>query len=204
MKTKKILIIDDNKDILNGLGELCQLKNWEPYLATNVPDALVLFNTEEIDLVIIDYHMPMINGLIGVKKIRDISADVPIIVLTVDETQALADEFMLCGATDFALKPIKIPDFLARINVHLTYSKKSNKIEQNYVKGVSIPTLESIEQFMKSADCDLTIDEIAEGTKYAYQTVNRYVNYLIEIKRAEVTQRCGKTGRPKLKYHWIN
>ncbi|SDK90885.1 response regulator [Natronincola ferrireducens] len=202
---EKILIIDDNKDILQGLGEICKLKNWEPHLANNVNKGLAVLKAETIDIIIIDYHMPLINGLIGVKKIREIYKDIPIIVLTVDEDQELADKFLLAGANDFALKPIKIPDFLSRISVHLRHSKvhQGHKIQQQYPKGINEYTVEAIKEYMKNKKEAMTIDEVSEATGYAYQTTHRYINYLIEVNVVEIAQSIGKRGRPKQKYRYI-
>lgn len=204
---KNILAIDDNNDILKGLGEICKLKGWQPFLASDVSEGLKLFNDEQIDLIIIDYHMPIVSGLVGVIKIREISDDVPIIVLTVEEGQALADAFLEAGASDFALKPIKVPDLISRISVHLKYSqlnKTKKVVHRKLVKGINNTTLEAIEDFMNKEKLELTINEVSEGTGYAYQTVHRYLNYLIEIKVVEITHSSGKKGRPTLVYRIIS
>ncbi len=202
---KNILSIDDNKDILIALGEICKLKGWKPYLANNVGEGLAIFKDENIDMVIIDYHMPIESGLVGVKKIRSISTEVPILVLTVDEDQTLADSFIEAGASDFALKPIKVPDLISRINVHLKYVQlnKPNKVHRKLVKGINNTTLEVIENYMKEINDELTINEVSKGTGYAYQTVHRYLNYLIEIDVVEISHSSGKKGRPTLLYRIV-
>ena len=52
--------------------------------------------------------MPGINGVEGVQMLRALSHTVPIIVFTIDESQEVADQFLQAGASDFALKPIKL------------------------------------------------------------------------------------------------
>ena len=51
--------------------------------------------------------------------LRALSHTVPIIVFTIDESQEVADQFLQAGASDFALKPIKAPDIISRIKLHL-------------------------------------------------------------------------------------
>lgn len=207
---KKILIVDDNKDILFALSEICNYKGWIPYTASNVEKGIEIFKDNHIDLIIMDYHMPVINGMLGVKLMRSLSEDVSIIVLTVEESQEIADAFIEAGANDFALKPIKAPDLISRLSVHLNTSKSekanSKKVTseyKEYTKGISVKTLEIIEEFMIKADESLTMANISKGTGLAYQTVHRYLQHLVDHKIVELEQNYGKVGRPKQYYKWI-
>lgn len=199
---KKILVIDDNEEILYALSEILTFKKWQPYTANSVKKGLEIFKAEAIDLVIIDYHMPVLNGMYGVKKIRHISKDVPIIVLTVEESQEIADEFIAIGASDFALKPIKAPDLLSRLAVHLAKSKPTRK-QYKYAKGISQSTLSIIEAYMTATNEDMTLNVIAKETGLAYQTVHRYLHYLVQEKVVALDQCYGKVGRPKQYYKWL-
>lgn len=201
---KKILAIDDNTDILEAIGEMCELKNWKAYLASNVDAGVKIFESNDIDLVIIDYHMPIVNGITGVKKIRKRCKHVPILVLTVNEDQDLANSFLENGASDFALKPLKVPDLISRISVHLKYSEKAEQTsaETEYVKGINKKTLEKIKGSIMDSDTDLTMEEVSNRSGYAYQTVHRYISYLVETGLVEITHSSGRLGRPKNKYRW--
>jgi len=201
---KKILIIDDNEEILFALSEICNYKGWMPVTASNVEQGIELYKTHDVDLIIIDYHMPIINGMIGVKLIRALSKAIPIIVLTVEESQTIADAFIEAGASDFALKPIKAPDLIARLSVHLNrYKHEDEKVDyKTYTKGISISTLEIIESFMMDKSEQLTISEISKETGLAYQTVHRYLQHLVEHKAVEQEQVYGKIGRPKQYFKW--
>ena len=102
-KKVTILCIDDNEDICFSLKTLFQTQGWNTVTAGNVRDGLAVFRQAHPQLVLIDYHMPGINGLEGVKLIRALSNGVPIIVLTIDENQEVANAFLEAGASDFAL-----------------------------------------------------------------------------------------------------
>jgi two-component system response regulator DctR len=102
----------------------------------------------------------------------------PILVLTVDERQELADQFLTAGATDFALKPIKAPDLISRINVHLRYrghtvantkvagvgqtGERARRLAQSLpdISGVNRPTLFTVLEALVRARNPLTAAEV--------------------------------------------
>lgn len=109
-----ILCIDDEEQICFALEALFRLQKWNVVTARSVEKGLLAFREFQPDIVLIDYHMPGINGVEGVKMLRQLSSTVPIIVFTIDESQAVADAFLEAGASDFSLKPIKAPDLVSR------------------------------------------------------------------------------------------
>lgn len=200
---EKILIIDDNKDILFSMKAICDFQKWDSVLCTNVKDALEKLKEEQPDIILIDYHLPIINGIEGVKMIRQIDKDTPIIVLTVEEDQKIANKFIESGACDFALKPIKAPDIISRIKVHIrlkNISKDSNKSNYEYAKGISAETLEKIMDFMKNNNKFISLNQISKETGLAYQTVHRYLQYLEDKNLVDIEFKYGKLGRPRKKY----
>lgn len=204
----KILMIDDDEQILFALREVCQYQNWTPLLAQDVVQGLELFRSEKPELVLIDYHLPKINGIKGVRMLRDLDGHVPIIVFTIDESQQVADQFIEAGASDFALKPIKVPDIISRINLHIRLLESKRKLEnwshEQRPKGIGEETLELIESCMKRLEDYWTVEEIAKVTGLAQQTAYRYLQYMVSENRVEVRQCYGKVGRPKQKYRLHN
>lgn len=201
--SNKILIIDDSEDILFAISEFFKLKDWEAFTVLNVEEALKFLNSREknIDIIIIDYNLPYINGIMGVKLIRQINPTVPIIALTIEGEEKIAEKFFEVGANDFAIKPIKVLDLYSRVNVHLKNSMK-NKEDFNleYRKGINENTILLIEEKLKNIKEYITVEEISEITGLAPKTTNRYMNYLVEIKKADMQIIYGKIGRPKNKY----
>ncbi|MBQ2738713.1 MAG: response regulator, partial [Oscillibacter sp.] len=63
----KILMIDDDDQILFALRAVFQFQGWQSVSAKDVPSGLELFRTQRPDLVLIDYHLPRINGVRGVQ-----------------------------------------------------------------------------------------------------------------------------------------
>ncbi len=191
-----ILSIDDDPQICFALGELFKFQGWRAISANDAASGLEAFRRHTPDIVLIDYHMPGMSGIEGVKLLRRQSADVPIIVFTIDESQTVADTFLAAGASDFALKPIKAPDIVSRIRLHLRLAEQKRP-EPAFFKGISGGTLDMIMTFLSAQSDYVTANEIAEGTGLAYQTVYRYLQHLVQEKRVERLDVYGKVGRPK-------
>ncbi|MCD8052770.1 MAG: hypothetical protein LUF00_01710 [Lachnospiraceae bacterium] len=64
-------------------------------------------------------------------------------------------------------------------------------------------TLELIEDYFRENEDFLTADAIAQGTGLAYQTVYRYLDYMVKENQVEVRRSYGKIGRPRQTYRLI-
>lgn len=193
----RILCIDDDEQIRYALDGVFKFQQWQSLLAVDVREGLRLFEAYRPDLVLIDYHMPQINGIQGVRLLREIDPDVPIIVFTIDEEQSVADAFLEAGASDFALKPIKAPDIISRIKLHIKLMQRRKPMEEMGVKGIGASTLALILEYLKSCEEYQTAGDIAKNTGLAYQTTYRYLQHLVVEGRVESKNIYGKIGRPK-------
>jgi len=191
-----ILSIDDEENIRFALGELFRFQGWEACCAPTVEKGIEQFRLHRPDIVLIDYHMPGINGVEGVRLLRKLSRTVPIIVFTIDESQKVADQFLQAGASDFALKPIKAPDIISRIKLHLRLLEREQPA-QPLSKGLSEATLQLVLDSLKEGEDYMTVNEVAKCSGLAYQTVYRYLQYLIQNKKVEMVSIYGKVGRPR-------
>jgi two-component system, CitB family, response regulator DctR len=199
-----ILVVDDNESIRFTLKEICNFAGWNVIEAETGKDAVDIFLKMSPDLVLLDYHLPNGDGISTTKVLRDYNQHTPIIILTVDERQEIADSFMEAGATDFALKPIKAPDLISRIRLNLRISKLTEDHNHAFVdKGIKQDTLMTIKNFLLKQDDSVTIDEVQNALPIAYQTVHRYLNYLEGKGEVEVITQYGKKGRPKNRYKLV-
>ena len=191
-----ILSIDDEENIRFALGELFRFQGWEACCAPTVEKGIEQFRLHRPDIVLIDYHMPGINGVEGVRLLRKLSRTVPIIVFTIDESQEVADQFLQAGASDFALKPIKAPDIISRIKLHLRLLEREQPA-QPLSKGLSEATLQLVLDSLKEGEDYMTVNEVAKSSGLASQSVYRYLQYLIQNKKVEMVSIYGKVGRPR-------
>lgn len=199
MITTNILILDDSPEILYTLEQICLFQKWQPLLAQNFEKALEFIKSSSIDLIIVDYHMPDINGIQAVKKIRGILPNIPILVLTIEEQETVVNKFLEVGADDYALKPIRTPDLIARIKMHLKYSERRKYYEDN-IKGINPVTLDIVLQFFQTTDGFHSVEEIEEQTGIKRKTLYRYLRQLLLEHKIEEQLVYQKVGRPKTLY----
>lgn len=204
-KKSRIMIIDDEPNILFTISEICTYCGYEPITAEDGETGFYMIRQSPPDLVIVDYNMPGWDGVKTVKMIRAHGYTMPILVLTVDEQQETADKFLAAGATDFSIKPIKAPDLIARMKINLKVKsiegEMQRKKEERYIEsGISLVTLQKIATFLQDQDAALTYEEISTGVNLAYKTVHRYIQYLLKMGFVEVVSVYGHLGRPKNRY----
>lgn len=196
-----ILVIDDNEDIRFTVQEICDFGGWQAETAVNGKEGAEQFQSGRHQLVLVDFHMPEWDGLQTVKAIRKKDPHVPIIVLTVDERFELAEAFTKEGANDFALKPIKAADLLSRIKLNLKMAKLQDEGQTAFIeKGINEDTLRQVKAYLYEQTEPQTINEIQTNLPVSYQTVHRYLNYLVEMGDVEIQSHYGSKGRPKNKY----
>jgi DNA-binding NtrC family response regulator len=104
----QILIVDDEKNIRNGLGKALSLEGYQIVLAEHGAEAWDLINSTEIDLVISDLKMPKLSGEELLKRISSSYPTLPVIILTGHGTIETAVHAMQDGAFDFVTKPINL------------------------------------------------------------------------------------------------
>lgn len=202
----KILIIDDDPSLRYMLTEICKHAGWESDTAENGKEGVACFQQGQYDLILVDYHMPEMDGLQTVKEIRSLNTYIPVLVLTVDERQEIADQLLDEGATDFALKPVKAPDMISRIQLHVQLANMRQHQEQEEdiysTKGISRHTLQHISNYLKKQKEPISVDELSKNIDLAYPTVYRYLMHLLDEGKVNQVLSHQKIGRPKKLYQW--
>ena len=114
----KILICDDQPDIVNALKIYLPPEGYQLFEACNGLEAVETVKNEDIHLVLLDIMMPKMDGITAAAKIREFS-NVPIIFLTAkSETEDLVLG-LNAGADDYITKPFIPMEVLARVRSHL-------------------------------------------------------------------------------------
>ena len=104
----KILIIDDDTEILNMLDTILSREDYEVFRAERGKEAISMFQSNTVDLVITDMSMPGMGGLEVLNKIKQLDENMEVIVLTGNATfenavQALKED----GAFNYLTKPLE-------------------------------------------------------------------------------------------------
>lgn len=105
--SKQILIADDSKSIREVLSFSLVNAGYQVFVACDGMDALNFFDGRSIDLLLTDYHMPNMNGLELICKVRELEPYkyIPVLVLTTENQSSIIKEAKNSGATGWLLKP---------------------------------------------------------------------------------------------------
>lgn len=119
---KRVLVVDDEKQITRMLKTSLQSGGYEVTTAENGVKALEEFTVSRPDLVITDLAMPLMNGLELTQEIRKI-ATTPILVLSVRDADSMKVAALDEGADDYLTKPFSMPELLARVRAQIRRSQ---------------------------------------------------------------------------------
>ncbi len=114
----KILICDDERDIVSALKIYLEAAGYETCSAYNGKEALAILEKEEIHLALLDIMMPELDGIETTKRIREIS-NLPIILLTAKSEEADKILGLGTGADDYITKPFLQAELIARVRSQL-------------------------------------------------------------------------------------
>ena len=106
MALGKILWVDDEIDSLHSHILFLQNKGYEVNAMTNGLDAIDFVKENPVDVVLLDETMPGISGLETLAKIKETNQQIPVVLITKNETENLMDEAIGRQITDYLIKPV--------------------------------------------------------------------------------------------------
>jgi len=124
----RILVIEDNRDILANVLDYLQLKGFSVDCAQDGLSGLHLASTNHYDFIVLDIMLPGIDGIQLCRRLReDANNEVPILMLTARD--ALDDRLLglQAGADDYLIKPFALAELVARIEAILRRSSGNRK-----------------------------------------------------------------------------
>lgn len=105
---EKVLLVDDEKEFVEGLAERMELRGMNVTACTNPQDALDKVDSESFDAIVLDLQMPGIDGIEALKHIKKTHPEMQVILLSGHATVEKGIEAMKLGAMDFVEKPADI------------------------------------------------------------------------------------------------
>ncbi|MGN6711256.1 response regulator transcription factor [Anaerocolumna jejuensis] len=123
MEAYCILVVEDDKEILEGIGIYLKNLGYAVFKAENGREGLSIVEKETIHLAIVDIMMPGMDGITMTMKIRE-KYDFPIIMLTAKSEEIDKLTGFQCGADDYVTKPFAPLELLARVNSQLRRYRK--------------------------------------------------------------------------------
>ena len=217
---KKILIVEDdpmvaliNKRFLENMG----FKDILGPVQTE-EEIIQLLDKENIDLILLDVYLPKKNGIDILKSLRYKKYLTDVIMITAANSVEEVKRAFAYGVTDYLVKPFEFERFEEAIN---KYKQKNNLLNKREAlsqqdidiisksleekielpKGLNQKTLDRIMEFLKENKGKVwTLREIAYELKISNVTIKKYMDYLEDVKKVNVTLTSGNVGRPEYKY----
>ncbi len=124
---EKILIIEDEEDLVKGLSLNLEGEGYEVDWAFDGRDGLVKAQGATLDLIILDIMLPKMNGLEVCRELRKKNIGIPIIMLTAKGEEIDKVVGLEVGADDYLTKPFSIRELLARIKALLRRASREEK-----------------------------------------------------------------------------
>ena len=114
MKGTRVLVVDDDPQILRAVRTNLAGREYEVTTAPNGETAIAILSAEAVDLVILDLSLPGMDGQEVIRRVRTFS-EVPVLVLSVREAQDDKIAALEAGADDYVTKPFAMGELLARM-----------------------------------------------------------------------------------------
>jgi len=126
----RILIADDEPEIVRGLEDNLRFEGYQTVSATNGQDAIALALSDAPDLVLLDIMMPRMSGWDVCRELRRRGVDVPVIMLTARGAEVDRVLGLELGADDYVTKPFSLRELLARVRAVLRRPGPRQKFEE--------------------------------------------------------------------------
>ena len=123
METNHILIVEDDKEIREGVQIYLQSQGYQVFQAADGVEGLEIIEKEEIHLAIVDIMMPRMDGIRMTMKLRE-KYDFPVIMLSAKSEEVDKITGLNIGADDYVTKPFTTMELMARVNSQLRRYRK--------------------------------------------------------------------------------
>jgi len=104
----KVLVVDDEIEILRLLQRFLISKSYEVFIATNSRTAIQKVKDVKPDIVLLDIMMPGVGGIETLKEMKQMNPEIRVIMITALIDEEIAKRTLILGASDYIVKPINI------------------------------------------------------------------------------------------------
>ena len=176
----KVLIADDEKNIVDLLQEIAIKLGLEVVTAFDGRQALNVFEEHKPDFVLMDISMPVMGGMQAMELMKQINAECPVILITAFGTVDIAIEAIQNGAFEYIVKPSslsEIREVIDKVTSYLTIIREQVILPQNTKKlvGVSASMQNIFKTAAKIAKTDATVlitGESGNGKQIIAETIH--------------------------------
>jgi diguanylate cyclase (GGDEF)-like protein/PAS domain S-box-containing protein len=176
----RILVVDDEPLILEGLTRLLAGRDYDVATASGGCDALIAIGKQQFDAILLDLGMPDLNGSEVLRFVSDRSPDTPVIVVSGESAIDAAIRALRGGAADFVRKPYEPEELLRRIDN--TLARRRLERENNHILQ-RLQQSEKWHRFLVNSSPDFIYTLDCEGR---FTFVNDRVESLLGYRREEL------------------
>jgi len=220
----KVLVIDDDFMVAKVHAGFV---NKEPGftvvgVAHSASDAVKAATALSPDLALLDIHLPDMNGLELLQRLREVQPELDVIVISAAREMDTVRKALRGGIVHYLMKPFSWDDLRERLKHYAkTYQPlnvlRDKELEQADVnllfgmgsqsrrplpKGCSAETMSLVESIVRQTPEPISATETAEKLGTSRVSARRYLEYLAEENLAQVNLRYGGVGRPERRYSW--
>ncbi|GGG98036.1 two-component system response regulator [Polaribacter pacificus] len=170
MKKIEILWVDDEIDLLKAHVLFLEQKNYHTTTCTNGIDAIDLVSKNNFDIVFLDEHMPGMTGLETLTEIKQLQPNLPVIMITKSEEEAIMEEAIGSKIADYLIKPVNPHQILLSLKKNLDHSKL-----------VSVKTTSTYQQEFRKISMDLALVNSYQGWIDVYKKLTHWELLLEQI-----------------------
>ncbi len=200
----QILIVEDEEKIANLLRKGLLEEFYSVDIAKNGEEALVKFEINEYDLIILDLMIPKVSGEEVCRAIRKTNTSIPILILTAKDSVENKIEVLDAGADDYVTKPFSFAELSARIRALIRRNKKADPVilsidnlsldpaTKTVARGKANIALTAreyalLDYFMRNKNTLLTKTQILEHVwDYSYDGVSNIVETYVKYLRKKL------------------
>lgn len=184
--TNKILIVDDEKDLVELLKFNLQKEGFDVFFAFDGQTALSVAERETLSLIVLDLMLPKFDGLEVCRRLKrnQVTAHIPIIMLTAKGEESDRVVGLELGADDYVVKPFSVRELIARVKAVLRRTEAQQKPKDILKVGDVVVDTVKHKVKVKGKELDLTLTEfrlLAALAQRRGQVLTR--NQLIDFAR---------------------
>ena len=128
----KVLIIEDEPNMVIGLKDSCEYEGYEVSVARNGKEGLEKASTEKPDIILLDVMLPLMSGIDVCRTLRTRGIETPIVMLTARGQETDKVVGLEVGADDYVTKPFSIKELLARADALLRRRRTAEQTQYSW------------------------------------------------------------------------
>jgi response regulator of citrate/malate metabolism len=191
-------------------------------VAHRATEALEVLASRPVDLVLLDFHLPDVQGLDMLRVLRArTSTPVDVIAVTAARSPETIRQAIAQGVSQYLVKPFAFATFAEKLERYARYRAQVDEAvepDQSQVdaligtlrppgvralpKGLNATTLDRVRDAVRGADEPLSASEVAGRSGLSRVTARRYLEHLAVEGVVTLSMRYGGTGRPEHLYGW--